>query len=391
MKNHQPASPRFSLSFAVWGRGYVDTFVNLVLANLLSPNLIPVCLEKYALSCLIYTTPRDAEIIQKNIHFQKLNNLIPIEICPIIDGDLLNMGNKWDVKGVCQSRALSHGIQNNLVNIFINSDVLMSDGSLLHCCDLINSGVKVVNILELARVKVESIKPDLLNSYYNSSTNALSLDSKTLVQLGNKHLHEIGKNLFWKKSPSSTWPSIIYWNVGENCILAKSFHLHPMAIDARHLTEKLPEQFMSDDGGLIEFLGFSAKDIYTCTDSAKLTSIELSFEKLDIVADSLPEKNNGLNLWKWVRKYSSFDSRRNFRRHVFYFIGSANLPHKQEVDRLFRDLYLIYFLFFLLDIKNVCFLVVRKMARITGLIYLYRLVRQCYFYFYVAKVRERKT
>src|SRR5271170_1359385 len=69
-----PATTRFHFVTPVWGRSYVELFLNLVLPTHLSPNnlgRIPAdrCLYK------LYTTPQDEEVIRASPSFKALQGL----------------------------------------------------------------------------------------------------------------------------------------------------------------------------------------------------------------------------------------------------------------------------------------------------------------------------
>ncbi|HSX38030.1 MAG TPA: hypothetical protein VLE95_04285 [Chlamydiales bacterium] len=269
----------FEIATIVWGEQYTKLFLDYLVPNYLSENNIPLASRRYAISSTIYTRPEDAEQIASHPHYRKLREFIDGEIVPLIDQKVLAPNNKYHAKGYCQSVAIKRAIESKKVILLLNPDSLISDGGLTKCCSLIAEGKKAVLVGELARTEIESVLPHLA-PFYNPQSYALTLPNRKLVELGVKHLHYVAKILFWHGEIFSQWPSIVYWRAGTNSLLAKFFHLHPLAIDLRNIRRKLPAILMPDDGGLIEFLGIRPEEIHPVTDSEEIACVELTSKTL---------------------------------------------------------------------------------------------------------------
>ncbi|HSX12810.1 MAG TPA: hypothetical protein VLE96_00095 [Chlamydiales bacterium] len=336
MTRIQPLS--FDLISIVWGESYVKVFLELIIPSYLSQNNIPFSSKKYPIVSNIYTTVNDAKTIASHAHFKKMNEFINCEIIPNIDNSLLNSTNKYGAKGYCQSLAIKKAIKNRSVVLLLNPDSLISDGSLLKCCNLIEDGKKAVIVSELARIETESILPKL-KPYFDRQSLSLTLPSRQLVELGIKHLHEIGKHFFWHGEHFTNWPSIVYWRAGEKSILAKYFHLHPLAIDLRETNVNLPEILMPDDGGLIEFLGLPPDLIHTNTDSNEIVSVELSSKNMDpLGVHRLPSKMKQTSLLKFSLKCALPSHMDNFLKFNLRFQADEEVDWNETEKNVSKDL-----------------------------------------------------
>lgn len=319
-------SLHFILVSIVWGKQYIDLFLDCVLPSYLSTQNIPLAAKRFHLSAQIFTTPQEAEQIAKNPNYLQLQKFIDCRILPVIDQTLLESDpNKYSVKGYCQSLAIQNAMKQQAVVLLLNPDSLVSDGGITHCCSLISQGYKAVLIGELARVELESIRPHLL-SYYNAKTRASTFPSRDLVELGIAHLHEIGKNLFWKGETFTKWPSIIYWRAGKKSLLAKFFHLHPMAIDVRNVRKKLPQTLMTDDAGLIQFLGIQPHEIHRIVDSENLVCIEISSKAMHPGSSTTcPAKEKKWSLFLFSLKRISSSDMDQFLHCTLKFQGNEQI------------------------------------------------------------------
>jgi hypothetical protein len=333
-----PIQLRFELSTIVWGEKYTTTFLEWILPNYLSPNNIPLASQHYSLFSSILTTPGDKERIASHPHYKKLREYIDGEILPVIDQKIITSNSKWGAKGYCQSLAISKAIANRSVILLLNPDVLISDGGFFRCCSLVESGKKAVLVGELVRIDLESLLPDL-KRYYDPNTLSLTLPNRILSELGTKHFHEVSQLLFWEGQSFCQWPSVVYWKVGQKSLLAKFFHVHPLAIDLRKISKKLPQILMPDDGGLIEFLGLRREEMHQVTDSNELVCIEVNRKNIDNAAYvPCPTEKRQQSLIRFSLKYTIPTHIQNFLNFNVRFQGTEEIDWNQAEHKTEKDL-----------------------------------------------------
>lgn len=306
----------------VWGKQYTSLFLNVVIPNYLSPGNLPTIAKNNDVRFRLFTTEEDKALIAQHKSWKQLQKLCPVEFVPVIDGKVLSNKSKWGAKGYCQSLALKDAMNQRKVVFFLNPDSLISDGGLAKALGWIDKGKKTVLVAELVRAEIESVVPELLGKFYDPEQNVLNLSSRALVELGIKHMHDIGKILFWKGKVFSRWPSLVYWKVGEKSLLAKFFHWHPILIDLRTLAREVPDVLMPDDGGLIEYLGIKSSELYPMTDSEESAWVELSSKFMEL-EDSRPHqpRNKTWAILKWALRAASVEHRQQFLKWNIHYQG----------------------------------------------------------------------
>jgi hypothetical protein len=294
-------------------------------------------MEHFHLTSVIYTTEKDANQIASHPSFLKLSEKIPAEIVSTIDEDSIQKDSRYGAKGRYRSLSLKRAIANRSVAMLLSPDVLMSDGGLFACCKWIESGYKAVNIAALNRAATESTIPEL-DRFLDREKWALSLSSKDLVDLGLRHMHDAGKFAFWRGNTLSRWLSYLYWKAGENSLVAKFFHVHPIAIDVRDTSAKLPEIVVSDDGGVVDYFKFSKSEIYTVTDSNQAACLDLSshFDQPRIHAPSSKEKLK--SLLHFTLKYTRPSEIEIFLKHTIRFQGHEEVDWNVSENEMRQDL-----------------------------------------------------
>ncbi|MBI5346630.1 MAG: hypothetical protein HZB76_05775 [Chlamydiae bacterium] len=343
---------KFSIINIVWGNDYLDLFLNIIIPSYLSKNNIPFCSKIYDIQFNIYTAIEDVIKIKSHKSYLKLQEFVVINVFPIITSNLLKENNKYSVKGFCQSAALKKAAAEHTIALLFNPDTIISDGSLKNCCLIMEkSKKKSIVIAELARVEIESITPHL-KAVFNSYENSISLSSRELVALSVQHLLPIGKVAFWEYNLLSTWPSFLYWKAGKNSILAKFFHLHPLAIDLREVNISLPETIMPDDGGLLEFLGIEEDKIHVVTDSDSILGIELSRKALFSADVSRQVFSKSWGVIKWSYSYALPSHQKNLLKFNIRFQSNENINWKKIETKVFWNLFFVRQGMFIIELSK---------------------------------------
>jgi len=353
----------FSLAIIAWGIKYLDIFLNRILPNYFSENNLPLALKKFSIETWIYTFKEDQKHIEENENFKKLQLLSPTTIYVSTFSSGFKNSNKYDLKGHFQSLALRRALNENKTLLLFNPDTMIADGGINRCCELVSSGHKVVLVGELARASIEDALPVIFDKFYSESTKVLKISNRELMGVALKHLHPVAKHSFWKKGLFCTWPSFIYWKAGEKSLLAKYFHLHPIALDLSDINKKLPDTLMPDDGGLIEFLGIKNKDVYVVENSDEIACVELTSKNLNF-ADPIYSntKNNTWFVFKWAMKAALKGHKRNFLKYNLYFNADEEVNWSLARKKAFRQTFTLRMLFLTMEV----FLVIKQILKALG-------------------------
>lgn len=344
-------TPIFSLAIIAWGSKYLDVFLNKILPCYFSENNLPLVLKKFTVETCIYTFEEDKKLIEENGNFKKLEHLMPTTIFGDNFSKSFEKSNKYDLKGHFQSLALRKAIREKKALLLFNPDTLIADGGINRCCELISNGYKTVLVGELARASIEDALPAILDKFYSFNTNVLNITNRELIEVAVKYFHPVAKHSFWKKGLFCTWPSFIYWKAGKSSLLAKYFHLHPLAIDLSEINKKLPDTIMPDDGGLIEFLGIKNKDIYVVENSDEIACVEFTSKNLSFSEPLYAHtKSNTWVVFKWSLKAALKGHRRNFLKYNLHFNTGEETDWPQTRRKAFRQTFALRMLFLVVEV-----------------------------------------
>ena len=318
---------KITIPIILWGPSYTNTFLDVVLPSYLSELNIPLISRDHDITLEIYTSLHSNDLISISPTISRLKDYASVFIYPIIDEFLEDKDlNKWDIKGRVQSIAIRKAISEDSILILLNPDAILSHNCLKNTVAILLKGYRVINVLEFARVTSERAIPVLKRDFRGADGVTLNISPRSLVSLSINNIHPIGELFHLDRKNVCGWPSISYWRAGDDSILARSFHLHPHAIDFRECRSKIPDQLMTDDGGLIEFLGFDKNKIYTVTDSDEFVLCELSSISMDPLASIDIKTNNKINyIINWAKSSCIIEHLLNYNDNTFIFRGEKGI------------------------------------------------------------------
>jgi hypothetical protein len=287
----------------------------------------------------IYTSLHSSDLISTSPTISRLKDFARVFIHPIIDEFLEDKSfNKWDIKGRVQSIAIRKAISEDSILILLNPDAVLSDNCLKNTVAILLKGYRVINVLEFARVTSERAIPALKRDFMGEDGITLNISPRSLVSLSINNIHPIGELFHLDRENVCGWPSISYWRAGDDSILARSFHLHPHAIDFRECRSKVPDQLMTDDGGLVEFLGFDKNKIYTVRDSDEFVLCELSSISMDPLASIDVKTNNKISyIVEWAKSSCILEHLFNYNCNMFIFRGEKEIKDNNLQIKYFNN------------------------------------------------------
>lgn len=265
----------------LWGKPYVDLFLDLSLPSQLAPGNIP------ALQCLpgvkykIYTTHADEEVIRAHPSFHRLSQLVPVQIKSVHSfdefgfvSDIVNDGKFSILMKFCNMAIADADLENAAVT-FLTPDFIMADNTFSRMLEICRTGYRTILILTLRLFK-ETSMPDFLDNFYNPETGVLQAAPRDLVRVGYKHLHFIERGYIWGPGMSG-FPIHAYWPVQNDGLIAHCYYLHPLVIFPR---QRGFMPVLTIDVDYVDRVCPDPKDIYIVRDSDELVGFELTTYKL---------------------------------------------------------------------------------------------------------------
>lgn len=210
----------------MWGKEFTDLFLNTSLPSQLSTLNLGSTHSNHEITYKIYTTPEDANDIQKHPHFQKLSRTIKTKI---LTPQIPNKSGKYLMMSDFHRLALKEASRENIPMIFIAPDLFFSEGTFSAIIKLIEKGQRVLYIPTLRLNKpsfISAMQPKLMDLYQHGNT----FSPRELVKLAMNHFHPVTKADFWEKDTISKWPSQIGWRLDDHSMMVRGFHLSAILI-----------------------------------------------------------------------------------------------------------------------------------------------------------------
>ena len=299
-------SIRFYFITPVWGEKFVDMFLHISLPTQLSKgNLGSFQRRPNADKYKIYTTSKDAGVIQKSPVCARLNELIETEF-HFIDDALVEFEtgkiNKYDLMTICHGRGIADGLTDHAALVILSADVVFSDGSFANIRKIAQSGKRGIAIGSY-RVVTETFGSALQKKFYSSKRHCITIPSREMVKLSLDCIHPDSRVLFWDE-PSflNGWPAFLYWDVSKEGVLQRGIHLHPLMIyPSRKDVQLNPSSGMGIDGyDYIKRVVPDFEDIYVVEDSDEIASFSLQHASETCCS---PYPANMFAISSWIRKH----------------------------------------------------------------------------------------
>jgi len=313
---------KYHLATAVWGKEYTDFFVNITLPNLLTPGNLEALSKTHEPVFRIYTRPEDKHTITDSAAFKIAAKMLDVKLETIDDKDF---AQKYSIISKYHQKAIEAAIKDGAALVIMGPDTIRAEGYMSNMLRIAESGKKAIMISEI-RVAKDTFLPEFLGQFTEKSA-LRGVTSRQLVNLAMRHLHPVSKSFLWNAKNFHNAPSYIYFEVPNEGILARCFHLSPLMInpvckDATFST--------TIDGDYIQNACPKIDDIYVSVDSDELMSVELSSLSMPPNSGYLPA--NPLNIAAFA-KYSTSSHHRDFLRKKIRFHRNGLSSKWREVEQ----------------------------------------------------------
>src|SRR5262249_5146521 len=122
------------------------------------------------------------------------------------------------------------------------------------------------------RLDRDQVVPEFANRYSNDGT-TLALAPRELVSIGMRHLHPIALTHFWNKYDGDLMPANMVWDIPNEGMLLRCFHLHPLLVKSQIRFAKFGSTI--DDDLALRACPDVSRD-YVVTDSDEILAFEMS-------------------------------------------------------------------------------------------------------------------
>jgi hypothetical protein len=293
----------FVFSTPVWGAGHVGLFLNVGLPSLLAPGNLPGLTRNPKNRYLIYTQSEYEKDIRAAYSYQRLADILAVEIIPISKEIEVPHRTMSD----CHGDSLRRAEEGGAATVFIPPDCLWSDGSMVRLEALARSGKSVVHMSGI-RLDRDGVVPELADRYSEERA-VLSLAPRDLVGIGLRHLHPIAHSHFFNEHDGGLMPANLAWSVGGEGLLLRCFHLHPLMVKPQGPLAEFKSTI--DDDLALRACPDSSRD-YVVTDSDELLAFEMS--PLSHAVGTICRKGSIEGIVAWA-EYGTNSRHRELIRH----------------------------------------------------------------------------
>ncbi len=322
----------FHLTNVTWGAEHTRLYLDISLPSQLSPDNIPALADRPGTVYKLYTTIEDGAVIQKSPVFQQLLKLVTTEIiyidtgskkrsiaapplpgqqqepnpnepeklydfhATLEDSKLIHQSNVFsrlsprlqqEVGGIasapppisahtilsrCHIDANKEGGKVGAAVVFLAPDMVFADGAFKRLAELIDAGKRAV-ITAGTRVAAETFVPAFMRDFSHGETD-ITITPRQLTGLAMNHWHPATLASYWP--PRVNWPSNMFWPVGDEGLVGRCFHMHPIVVVAKQ--ENVNFDSTIDDDYVVRAYPRD-EDVYVVEDSDEFCTYEISSVK----------------------------------------------------------------------------------------------------------------
>lgn len=260
----------------IWGNEYIHNYLNYTLASELADQNLIYFSERQS-SYLILTRRQYVPLFQEHPLFIKLNKVIRVSffyIDELFDSIPDPTDLKYEIFSSCHQIACLFALQSKSSVVYLPSDGVWGNGSLRRIGEIYEEGYKSIFLIGPRVVKETSIP--IVEKYRNPDY-VLTMTNRQVASLSINHLHPQMKSFLWNSTPPNIAPSIFIWPLGDNGMLFRCFHLHPILVDYSYIAKcKNAIGNRTIDSEIAKFIFPHGKNMYISTDSDEIHVITLS-------------------------------------------------------------------------------------------------------------------
>ena len=281
----------------VWGMTHTKVFIDIGLPSLLAPGNLPGAVTLCRSRFRLYTRLDDLKLMCAAPAFQRLLAMLPVDII-LIDNWFDSAAD--NAPHALMSRAhrevLQHAHTQQADTVFLPPDCVWADGSLTNLERIAARGARIVHVAGL-RLILEEMVPTLVDQWRTPDGCVLPIPPLDLTRLALSHLHPISQASFFCEYGTRMMPANLLWKVGDEGILARCFHLHPLLVKPNEFSATF-RKTIDDDLSIV--LGEDGSRDVVVNDSNDVLVFELSSRSHRVQADYLKGSISEIAAWAEV-------------------------------------------------------------------------------------------
>ena len=281
----RPPSAVFHAITHVWGREYLDMFLNVCIPNQLAPGNVPALPSGSRYRILTRSNHVDELDAHPMVH--ALREVIPVDIVVVDALDRHGDGpHSTELMIACHQKATADILDADAAIIMLSADFILSANALAAVVRRHREGYRAV-----VNTGLRLNKESFLQRLDESATALATLSSRELVRMALPHLHSHEQSMFADASRFSKAPVAVRWRVGDEGLLTRCLHLHPLMVDPMRAQPLLQG---TNDGAYLAEVCPDFSRVHVVTDSDELQMFEMTAAQWQVVGVT----NAGISAWR---------------------------------------------------------------------------------------------
>lgn len=311
-----PGPEQYLFITPVWGEVYVDRFVKVSLPSQLSAGNLGAIPPGKGLY-LIYTRREHAKAITRSAAYRRLKAMMAVSVRSLDDlPDPRINENPHELQTAAYTRGIKAGEGKQTAYVFLTPDILIGDGTLASAVRLTEAG-KRVHLVAGVRMSTDGAVA-CVAADRAAGRPEIPIPPRRLVRHLLDNLHPISA-AHVVTNDTVRAPQHLYWTVGDQGLLVRAFHLHPLVVWPRVTDVRIRNTI--DD----EFIARACPDPadwHTVTDSDEMCVVEFSDRrhKRAMITDPLTDSD----MLRFMVESTTPDHRDHVLKHIrFHTHGVA--------------------------------------------------------------------
>jgi hypothetical protein len=180
--------------------------------------------------------------------------------------------------------------------MFYNPDIVLANGGMQALARLLQDGKRAIQVVGLRLMK-EDVVPLLMERHRSADGLGLDVSPRDLMAIALKYLHPITMMHLHDAPNYDIMPQEVFWRVGNEGIVARCFHIHPILVYPR--VRNAPFTTTVDDDYLRAACP-DAADEYVVADSDEFCLCELSAVHHGTTGLPRTDSNGNIAHWAWA-------------------------------------------------------------------------------------------
>jgi hypothetical protein len=227
--HRRPLPSAVKVLLPVWGRRFVEQFLEFCLPTLMAPGNIPALARMLPCEMVVLTSVADESTFRKHPLWQQLGRICRATVKHI--DDLITDGNHSTTITLAYAQMVREAGDEMLDTcfIFLVSDYVVADGSLRTVLARLMdgaSGVLAGNFQVIAEDAVDSLRLGL-----GQTPKALAIPPRKLLKWAFSHLHPATvANIVNYRLGHNAHTNRLFWRVDENTLIGRFYLMHMIGI-----------------------------------------------------------------------------------------------------------------------------------------------------------------